>query len=697
MAKAQKNTWAKKMAQLRRKQEEQEALEDLKKEVFTKWSPYTVEVEVAAQREKETITRSEKKCREDKVRLHQEWTKRHPEVIAIDSKQMIESDSDAYTSPKRKGKSAHYYHTTRLAAWRATRFKSATGTRAKTKGPQQLQGLSYSSFVNNVATLRAKGDSNVAEVQHGGIYRPGGMPLVIPYENKPLKPAERKPLYEKPEPEPVAEEPPPKNKSKCSHAKTTFANGRDKLSVPRSATDGASLTSLSSVCSWCSLQARKPVPPTWIDPNILKAPRTINCIWRKPLDKAIQTDSILVPASKAASREARAEDNWRFLYGVSTSDIVVGRRDSGDSEAKQSRECPTDPEVPVDPELSGRIRDWITSSLADEETDPLQNLPCDDVEAIRPAHPVKELEKENSAEVQSTEEEEQPSEEGPPEEEAKGPTEATGEEEQQYREAEDKEKTPSIHSVPQYIEYVISRSVDDFKKRMEAEEGATRDGSTTTKALGEESLLEELEEEAAHETEEEGEEGEDKEEGISCRPTWLPPEELEMFLKLQSDECAEMESDLNVIPKAPTHDFEKETPRRMTIALYTYGDFQEIWEQEAEQPVSALPSQDLFPEEASDADMALSVITYDGFQQTLAEWAEQDETDHETLVELFVPEEEDTLDERPAEERQLTEGEAQEETTEGERPPDEQGPAEMTAVEPFTTEEEIGEGPCVPG
>ena len=68
---------------------------------------------------------------------------------------------------KRKNRSANFYHTTRLAAWRQTRFKSATGVNPNQQSPvgeHLLQGLTYTAFLDQVATARAKGDAKAVSV-----------------------------------------------------------------------------------------------------------------------------------------------------------------------------------------------------------------------------------------------------------------------------------------------------------------------------------------------------------------------------------------------------------------------------------------------------------------------------------------------------------------------------------------------------
>ena len=87
-------------------------------------------------------------------------------MIAIDSKGMLEQDSCAEGSDdwRRQCKSDNFYHTTRVAAWRQTRFKSDMGLCPTQQVPAAqghlLQGLSYTDFLDRVSTTRANGDTS---------------------------------------------------------------------------------------------------------------------------------------------------------------------------------------------------------------------------------------------------------------------------------------------------------------------------------------------------------------------------------------------------------------------------------------------------------------------------------------------------------------------------------------------------------
>lgn len=73
---------------------------------------------------------------------------------------------------KRKRKSANFYHTTCLAAWRQTRFKSAGGRDADPEGTVEghlLRGLTYTAFLDQVAIARAKGETKVVSELVSGL------------------------------------------------------------------------------------------------------------------------------------------------------------------------------------------------------------------------------------------------------------------------------------------------------------------------------------------------------------------------------------------------------------------------------------------------------------------------------------------------------------------------------------------------
>ncbi|KAL8610812.1 hypothetical protein ACOMHN_056667 [Nucella lapillus] len=236
-------------------------------------------------------------------------------------------DDEAGTAAGSKS-TPQFVHTTRLAAWRATRFKSfgamqqqQMGDGAAQQQQQQLQGLSYGQFLERVAVTRTEGDVEEAEHRRGGYSRVGGMPLVFPYVRKPLRrpvgqstlhqPLKREERRRSPQP-PVHQEP---RARKRIRTKTETRPVRIMVDgVPNqgsSPMDIASKTTISSVCSWCSIQARPPQPQLWIDPAVLKVPRSRYSLWRRPCEVACQTDP--VEEDIPVPTDDQADQEWQFL------------------------------------------------------------------------------------------------------------------------------------------------------------------------------------------------------------------------------------------------------------------------------------------------------------------------------------------------------------------------------------------------
>ncbi|PVD31280.1 hypothetical protein C0Q70_06692 [Pomacea canaliculata] len=232
------------------------------------------------------------------------------EALAVSSKTMVKQTPE---------QARRFYQTTRIAAWRATRFKNAALAEKDPKD-NKIQGLYFPDFVRRVTDLGVQGDQG------------SPMPaLVSPYKHQPLRLEGRIPLYDKKPCKKVKVETEEdsyteenevlqKKEQKARQPKKAVQRKKKVIKLPPipqpldKGTDEP--TYISTICDWCAKDEEEKAAAALMHAKS-------KGFWRRSHNVEVQTDRGKMIVDNLFTEDFRQEMTWGWadLSCVSVSSI----------------------------------------------------------------------------------------------------------------------------------------------------------------------------------------------------------------------------------------------------------------------------------------------------------------------------------------------------------------------------------------